>query len=271
MNLLIGLLLALSAQLPQAPATPGAAPSAGTQAPTILKVIALVGSGEGQAAQQIPVELQPMQALLKELPFGRFRVEHQQEIPIEVGAAAVVSINPTYTLTLLPEEETEDNQYVVDLKIATPDGVSALTARGKIPVQKPVVMRGLDAEDGELIVAMILTREGGGQGQNEEKDEGEEQEDEEQQKQEQEPDPGEQEPQDPQDQKQEPQPDQGEQQDQQQQEQSDQQQDPQEQPQEAHKPENIEAILQHLEQMDRREQRELIQQKDARKILGEWW
>lgn len=237
--------------LPNEPA-PGMAP----QEPPKLMVhmVALSAWEEGLDEVVIDEKLSLDEALLEKLPFDNFVWVNEAEEELEMGAEPkplLFPIDSNYRmLVALAGQPGQDGSIPLHAKVLMrANGQTeqqALYGNAMVSPNKWLIFRGLPLAGKELVILLEL-KQGGGEGegsgqseQQQEQEEGEEKEDE------QEPQPGE---------------DQQEQQ-------------PSEQKESQDKPkdlQNIEALLENLEEQDKREQAEARFNRENIRINKDWW
>lgn len=266
MSASLGILIALTAL-----AQPWAPPSAGGGVPAeeyeIVEMKALRASNEGMAQKEIDPALRGLAPVLEALPFDRFSpiAEETKEAPY--GRETLIPINSEYTLSIRPiERNAKDGLVLLEARIImSREGrkINALSTRAEAATGQPLLFRGLELNNGELVVVMRLAQQddgsqGSGESTAQDQEKPEQQEAQEQEEQETPPE----------EQQEETQP--GE-------EENDQAPPPAVEPKET-APEdekqdmqNIEALLQSLEEMDRREQQELRNQRDHIDVRKGWW
>lgn len=260
---------------PAVPEQANGAPGQESAPPEVqVQMVAIQATREGRNEPDLDKDLDPLKEVLSELPFDTFRKVAMDQKPCPVGAEATIGIDDVFQLrvknNLLPKETPAQpcapQPILLTARVEEKrDGgtMNALSADAVLPPGQFVMFRGIPRADGELLVFVTPNA-----GQQQQQDQQQNQQQDQQQ----------------QDQQQNQQQDQ--QQDQQQQDQQQQQQPGQTQPdkpeseeqqpeqQQDNKPkdsQNVEAILQSLEELDRREQ---YDQKDVpyvREIQGDWW
>jgi hypothetical protein len=223
----------------------------GGEAPVpTFDLVALQASVEGQEKTFIDPKLKKYSKLLKTMPFDTFRLvaQHEKtEAPIQQDT--LIPINGVYSAHLFPEPDQQSGELSVKTRIEMMQGedfVNALFTQANIAPGKPLVFRGLDLNVGEMIVILKLVQEDGDDEQDQSSDEEQDQDQEQDDNQEQEP----------------------EQNEEQQEEEGDGEGEPQ--PQDLSDV-NIDALLQSLAEMDKREQEEAKNTRDGIEIRKNWW
>lgn len=310
MNLVAACLIAAAAlaqpavTLPAPPPAPAAAPQA--EEPLNVSLFAIKASAEGRDKPSIPEELKPIaKALAKLTPNDTFEIISVETRPGPFGQEVQLPINGLYTghVTLNETRQASSGEgEVVDFNariemLRGSDFINALSTRGEAVFNQALIFRGLELGQDELVVVIQVAPpdsdqsnqgESGDESSEEEKEQEDQQEkDPEQQDDEQPQDLKEepQEPQDPEDNEEDPsegeQPpelkpeNEGEQAPQDPDGESDEQQNTaEEQQDEAEEPKDmqtLEAMLENLEELDRKEQRNAHYRRTQVKVRGDWW
>jgi hypothetical protein len=244
--------------------TPGAAGEPAEPAMDKVRMAAVQASSEGRQERQIAPELAGLKSLLDRLPFDTFTRVAEEEREIPQGQETKIPITGDLSLAVTSKGRAETGEVELDARIEMMQNgapVNALLTSGRAAPGKALVFRGLKRNGGELVVIMTLVQDNQGQDQSQQPQQDQPQ-DQQEQKQ-----PPEQ-PEEP-SQEGEPPPEQNEEQ-QQQQAQEDQQSEAQQDntPKDMHE---IEAILKSLEEMDRREQPKVRNQRDRVYVPQDWW
>lgn len=254
------LILAVLAQ-PWAPPSPGA-PAIPDNDSELIELTALRASTEGHGRKSIDPALRGLSAIIETLPFDSFApiAKEQKEAPY--GRETLIPINGDYTLYIKPlERDREAGLVRLDARIVMlreGRSINALNTRAEAAIGQPLLFRGLELPNGELVIIMRLAQQdnesqGGGEASTQEPPE-----EQDQQEQQEEPPEEQQEENPPEDQQNEdspPAPESAEMK-------------PDEEKQDM---QNIEAILQSLEEMDRREQQDLRNRRDHIDVRKGWW
>lgn len=251
-----------------APSGAPAAPQAETQLAEQLQVVAVQARQTGTPAMDD--SLKPFQATLKKLPFDKFDLVYQHEQAAPYGVPTVFPINDQYSVEAALRGSNSQGMVDLEVQVKLQQGqqsLVALRAAGSVPRSRPVILRGLELPEGELLIFLTLKQSD----QQQKKDQQQQQ----QQQQDQ------QEQQNEQDDKDKKQDQTQEQQDDQQQQMAQNQANPEkeqeEQEQEAKEPsqeqmQNIEAILESLREVDRKEQKSQAANRRERVVVsGDWW
>ncbi len=252
------LLAAWLGQIAASPGAPGQPPPMVARPPAepeqqvlMARVVAVQATSEGRDSPFFDDGLKPYREMLKRLSFDTFRKVAEQEREAPFGAETCIDIDDVYSLTVTPSPNPETGEILLEARVDMLEGegaVKALYGTAKASLRKPLLFAGLESGDGEL--AVVLTFDQGDQDSNSQ----------------QQPEPQEDEEQEDEDEQEQPQPE----------EQDSQQQSPPEEaeeqePKELEDLQNIEALLQSLEDTDRREQAETKNQRDRVRIQKDWW
>jgi len=310
MNLIAACLIAAAAlaqpavTLPEPPPAPVAAPQA--EEPLNVSLFAIKASAEGRGTPSIPEELKPIaKALAKLTPNDTFEIISVETRPGPFGQEVQLPINGLYTgyVTLNETRQASSGEgEVVDFNariemLRGSDFINALSTRGEAVFNQALIFRGLELGQDELVVVIqVAPPESDQSDQGESSDESSE--DEQEQEDQQEKDPEQQDDEQPQDLKEEPQepqdpeeneedPSEGEQPPELKPEEEGEQapQDPDgesdeqqsaadKQEEEAEEPKDmqtLEAMLENLEELDRKEQRNAHYRRTQVKVRGDWW
>jgi len=264
--------------LPPSPDGGAAAP----EEPLKFKMYAMLGQKKAGTAGTLDEELKPLEDVLKKLPYTDYQKIAVEERETPDGVETQFPINPVYTLNVQPSGKDEQGAAKLDIHVdLMQDGklVKALTAQATAKPGDALLLRGMPLPPGDLVI--VFQRDAGNQGsQGQQGDQNQDQKDQQQQ----------------QNQKQNEQSkDQDKQQDQKKDEekkkdqekkdeekkeaqQAEQQEAKPDQKDEDKKDEaekkdkgNLDAILQSLENTDRKEQEELRNKRDRIDFKGDWW
>lgn len=253
-----GLLIALLAgQMPALPGGGGEAP-----APPKLHVVAAHASNAGQEPAAVDEALSAVKKILLALPFDTYAPVADQEVEAPPGEETLIPLNGIYSLYVTPQGQDETGALALTARISMlkagsgpEEYVNALYTEAKLASGMPLVFRGLDLNVGELVVVLRLSGDDNQQGQSQNDESDQQEQENEDQKQEQES---------------------GSDNDQQQQQDNPQDQEqqndsaPQAQ-EETPDLQNIEALLQSLEETDRKEQEEQQRVRSGIRVRGDWW
>ena len=230
----------------------------------LVRMTAVQAKSEGRDKPEIPDNLKGVRGVLKSLSADTFALIAEQEREAPLGEETLVPINGVYSLYVTPNRASAQEPMKIQARIEMLEGDgyrNALVTEAQAQPGKALVFRGLPLNVGELVVIMQLAQDGDGESQQSQSDQNEAQEEQEQEKQEQQQGEGERQ--------------EGEEQQQQQQKEA------QEATQEGESTvegeeeledmETIEAILQTLEEQDRREQEEMQNRRTRIRMDGGWW
>lgn len=135
-----------------------------------VRVLVIHATDTGRGSLSFDPTLSPLQSLFEGLPYDTFREAGFHEVAVPYGAETAVSINERYVLHCLLREETEDGEVDFEIHIDLEAGekdIEALRVTGMAAPGQGVFFRGLEMEEGELIVAFSIADgagEGGGAG-----------------------------------------------------------------------------------------------------------
>mgnify|MGYP006277920943 CR=1 FL=1 len=240
---------------PWRPAPPQAGGQPEAQMPK-FRVVAVYCSNRGEGVQ---AELENLKPLFEKLPYDTFEQVARHDTEAAPGQETKVPLNGVYTLYLTvgaPAQGAQQEGVPLEARVEmlADDGfVNALRASGRAAPNKALLFRGLPMDAGELAVVMMLLPPDQDNGQSQKEQEQQQQEKEEKEEQE------------TQDQQQEQPQEQQQQQEQSEAEQREAEEDEQKDMQ------NIEAILQSLEEQDRREQHDTRNKRRDVQMRGGWW
>ncbi|MBI2435942.1 MAG: hypothetical protein HYV26_24060 [Candidatus Hydrogenedentes bacterium] len=223
----------------------------------LVEVVGVQARQTGQPSSD--PSLKPYAGTLKKLPYDTFSQIYQFEQPAPYDTRVQFPLGDDYQTHVTLRSSAEQNAVGVAIEIETKDGgqaLNAVEASGTAVRGKPLIFRGLELSEGELIVLVTIKQpdQDQSQQQNQGGQQGAQEEQEEQQKQ-----------QEPQEQNQE-----QEAQSQDQEQQEDAQQNESQQPSEEQL-QNIEAILQSLREIDRKEQKQSQNRRERVIVSGDWW
>lgn len=261
-----------AATVPQAPIQ---GPEAETQLAETVQVVAVQARQTGTPASD--PSLKPFQAALKKLPYDTFDLIYQHEQSAQYGAPSIFPLNDTYTAIATLKGSSSQGQVEIELSVKVKQEqqeLDALRATGTIPRGQPVILRGMELPEGELIVLLTVKQPEQDKQQQDKQQQQQQQDEQQQQQNEQQQQQNEQEQQN-QDKPQKPDKDQNNQQqmaqNQPEQQQEDQQSQQMKEPSQEQM-QNIEAILESLRETDRKEQKNQVQDKRQRVVVsGDWW
>jgi hypothetical protein len=239
-------------------------------------VFSLAGQRGGEL--EYADSLAPFKALLKKLPYRRYRLLAVQEMTAPAGRETTLPLAGGYSLHLQPEAQRETGETALTARLTRKENGSEtdiLTGEGLAAPDEPLVLHGMPLGREQLAVLLMLTREedSGTSSREEEAQDGDSEEKEEEDN---ESDSEEEE------ENQENRPEAGETEE----EQEDGQKAEGGEPETEHIPENgapqlepepekdmehIEALLESLEEMDKREQQQQKQQHERVQIESDWW
>jgi len=229
---------------PWAPSSP-ALPEA---PPPVFRIITVEASNDGHEESSLDDEAAGLREMLKDLPFDTFRVVAKDEQAAPLGIDTVIPISGEYRFHVTPSAYRPDSGEVeLSARIEMLENhraVNALAADGVAVPGKALVFRGFPLNGREMAVIMTVVPP--------EKEQG--------------PSPGEDENQAPQEQ---PQPAVSEEPAAEQEETGEPQSADAGASEEDH--ENVEALLQSLEEIDRREQQEVRKRRNRVEVRKEWW
>ena len=234
-----------------APMPPGAAPQGMAPEPQPIKfrLLALqVTKEEGLQEVFVDPEIQWYKDVLRQLPFDTFVQVAAGEAEALPGETARMPINTSYDAYLTPQGQTQMGlQLNIRIaKVSNGGAVDAIRADCIAAPNQVLIFQGLEYETGELMVIIGLAQED----ENEDPQQNQQQEDQRDNEEEQEPEEQEQDPKE-----------------------DEQREDQQDQPQDE-KPkgrEEIEALLDMLEAMDKQLQNDGPDKRNARAIGSAWW
>ncbi len=253
MNTVIAYIVAAAALAqPWRAPEPQAPGQAQAQTPKFRAAAVYCSNGAGG----VPESLENLKPLLEKLPYDTFEEVARRDFDTPPGQETKVPLNGIYTLFLTAGAAQPQQQALpIEARVEMLEGdgfIDALRAQGKAAPQQALLFRGLPMDAGELAIVLMLLPPDNGDGQSQQQKQ-DQQEQQQQQEQEQE-----------------------EKQEQQEQQQEQQQQQAQAQQEEAEEEEqkdlqNVEAILQSLEEQDRREQHDAHNERRDVQMRGGWW
>lgn len=271
-------LLVLSGMLAQGPgAAPDAVPEETTEEPpsVLMRMAAIQASAEGRSEPYVDKELDSLKGLLTALPFDTFKKVAVAEQECPPGQETTLPIDDRFACVVRPELAAQaggapgaapGGALKLDAKVVDQNGgggpLVALAAVAEMPMNQTILFRDIPRDSGRLLV--LLTPAMNQPQQQQQDQQQQEQQNEQQQDQEEQ-----QEQQDQEDQN-EPQPDKENEDKQAQAEEAslDEESEGEQQPKEQ---QNIEALLEALEQQDKREQKLLRDAPVRREMQREWW
>jgi len=216
----------------------------------VFRIIAVEASNDGHEESSVDDEAAGLRDLLKDLPFDTFRVVTKNEQAAPLGIDTVIPISAEYRFHVVPSAYRPDSGEVelsarVEM-LENQRAVNALAADGVAVPGKALVFRGFPLKGREMAVIMTLIPPEKDQGQS----------------------PGEDENQVSQAQ---PPPKLSEKSAAEQEETGERQRSDTERNGQAQGLENVEALLQSLEEIDRREQQEVRKRRNRAEVRKEWW
>lgn len=262
-----------------------AMPMPSEQQPETIQVIAVEGKDTGGQTLAIDESIKGMKVLLERLGHDTFTEVNRAEAQAPYGEETAVAVGAGYSLRAMPISKDEQNAVQLRLEVVRQsDGVAAISGEGKAVRNKPLVFRGLQGPTGgELTLVVNLVSNQQGQQNQSDQQEQQDQKPEDQQNQsgpksesEEQPQPDEQQDQQQelseQEQKEKPEQGEGEQQEGENQTQMAELSEGEESDEEqAEKMENVDALLQSLEEIDKREQQQAHNQRGRVTLQGDWW
>lgn len=234
----------LLAQVDQGPMMGPSGPSAERVA-----VVAIQASQTGEASMD--PALNRLEQALADLPYDTFEELLSGEQPVHSGYATAFPISETYGLTVAITQR-DENAVGIVVQVQTEQHgqpVNAVLAQGLVPRGQPLLFRGLEHGDGELVLLLTVRPPDQQQGEQESGPESEADDDADEQREDEQQDQMEMERPEPHDAQDQPQPQDLSEDDMQ----------------------NVEAILQSLLEQDRREQEEMHNRRSRVTIRGPWW
>lgn len=257
-----------------------------------VRVLGVYATNEGREAPFFDAELKRYRSLLDHLPYDTFHVATDQRAEAPYGQETMIPIDAQYSMVVVPGASADPQNISLDTRVEMLRGnsyVTALGGRAEISPGKALLFKGLPRSQGELALILgIVQKPNDQQGQGS-SDENEQSESESEQEQDQEQsqagtedqqDQQEQEEASPEDEQESKTPEEEEAQE----EEEDMAQNTEEQSgedaeeksyaeEEASEDamQNIDAILQHLEELDREEQKESRNQARRFVVRGDWW
>ena len=270
MNAMLTTALFLLAQLP---GMGGAAPQAPQAQAVDIYMTAFYAlrdeEVDDEETPEIPEALEPYEALLEALPYNQFTLVSSDNAQADSGQEVRMPISGIFTFYAMPMQIMDGGSVVLNLRVEMlqDDGYrDALRAQGQAAPNQPLVMRGMPLNRGELVVVVEVRpdqdQQDGAGGDGDPDSDASEDDSDEQQDQDAEDDPDQE---DEGDQDTEPETD-----DQGPQPQPDSSGDESRQESELDL-QNVEALLEYLEEVDRREQEEIRRQRNDIEIRGDWW
>ncbi len=247
----------------QVPGVGGVLPqNSGNESVTISMTAFYALNDEETEIIDVPDALKPFDSFLDSLPYNRFEVLTDASAQAERGRELHMPVSGIFSFYVTPLQTHDGGSVELDLRVEMLHDsgyLDAIRAQGLAAPNQPLVMRGFPVNRGELILIVRLESDGDGEGQSADNDSNSD---------EQESDEGT---------SQEPQEEEEQEGDENQNEQPEDSQPPQQQSQSSEldesKPDlqNVEALLEYLEEVDRREQEEIRRQRDSIEIRGDWW
>lgn len=247
----------------QIPGTGGGLPqNTGSESVTISMTAFYALNDEETDLIEVPDALKPFGSFLDTLPYNRYEVLTDASAEAETGRELHMPVSGIFSFYATPLQIMNGGSVELNLRVEMLHDsgyLDAIRAQGIAAPNQPLVMRGFPVNRGELILIVRLESDGDGEGQSGDSDsDSDEQESDESTSQDSQED-------DDQD---------G---DENQNEQPDDSQPPQQQSQSSEMDEsrpdlqNVEALLEYLEEVDRREQEEIRRQRNSIEIRGDWW
>jgi hypothetical protein len=240
----------------QANFTPTPSPQAGgmqnmtqEQAPPLKFRLLVVQASqeEGIDAPFVDPEIKWFQDVLPQLPFNTFVQITTGESDVALGEVIRMPVNDIYDVFLAPEGQSPSGELQLKVRISMAAGsgaVDAVRADAQVAPNQVLVFQGLEHTVGELVCIVGLVQD------NEDEPQQDEQQEDQQQNEEQ----------------QEPQDEQGDQE-----QQEDEQNQEEQQPEEPKDRQEIEAILDMLEAMDKQELDQNEDERDPMSVRNPWW
>ncbi len=247
-----------------APAVPGGQVPGQEQAPAVprLHAVAAHAFNEGNSPVKVDEALEGVKKTLLSLPFDTFEPVADQEVETPLGEETLIPLNGIYSLYVAPRGQDEKGALDLTARISmlaegsgSEQYIDAIHTEAKLASGMPLVFRGLDLNVGELVVVLSLSGDDKQQGQsqsNDAKEQEKSQDDKQEDKQAS---------------------NENKNQNQERQEQQEQQDNPSSAQDQKDTPDlrNIEALLQSLEEMDRKEQEDQQHIRTGIRVRGDWW
>ncbi|MBI2424085.1 MAG: hypothetical protein HYV27_14740 [Candidatus Hydrogenedentes bacterium] len=248
-----------------------------------VRVVGVYATQEGRTEPHYDEGLKRYAELLAHLPFDTFHLATDQRVEAPYGQETMIPIDGQYSMVVSPSQTPDPQKIAMDTRIEMLKGTSYLTAlggRAEISPGKALLYKGLPREQGELAVILGLVKDQDeqqpGQSSSEEDSESEPEEQSEQQQQ----SPTDNATEDKQEEPEEAKADEEkkeeaepaeEQQMEEQDRQSAEERSYAEEQASKEDLENIDAILQHLEDVDKAEQKEARNPARRFVVRGDWW
>ncbi len=135
--------------------------SGSAYAETTISISAIQATGQGSGAKQLDDASKTYQRLLSDLPYTNFKEMKHSRVSTQPTKEHRVQIGTRYTAYLSVADRSEGTRVNVNVRITVTSRTSGKTVTAvesnlRLAQDKPVLIRGLKIEDGELLVVLNL-------------------------------------------------------------------------------------------------------------------
>lgn len=140
-------------------------PGVGDAAPEVFEIVAFEALDTDTPGAD--AALRPLSGLLDRMPQNTFRVVAQREAEAPMGLETEIPINDVYSVHVLPLGHDEDGQLELQTRVTMRQAgrpLNALVAEGRTRPGRALLLRGLELPGGELAIALRLRQPPGQEG-----------------------------------------------------------------------------------------------------------